>query len=165
MESESLRHNTTSKGKVPVKNGNRYSIDMILGKLLTESSKKETVDESSDTVDDSATVISEVNEDDVKAITEDTAEKIKRESNRLEVSEKSFSDQSGILLILKHCVIYIFFTFNMFALLFLILSVDSIWLSCLYTIHVCIIIMIIFTKKLNASCYRMQLILNNAQMK
>lgn len=97
MESGSLRHNAAPKGKVPVKNGNKYSIDMILGKLLTESSKKDTVDESSDTVDDTATVISEVNEDDVKAITEDTAEKIKRESNRLEVSEKSFSDQSGIL--------------------------------------------------------------------
>mgnify|MGYP000096067323 CR=1 FL=1 len=68
--------------KGQAKNGHKYSIDMILGKLLTEGNKKETSDNDNDDDDDdgsvnykSVTVV-----DDGDNTMENKADKLKEES-------------------------------------------------------------------------------------
>ena len=85
--------------KGQAKNGHKYSIDMILGKLLTEGNKKETSDNDDDDDDDddgsvnykSVTVV-----DDGDNTMENKADKLKEESQNIDTL-RDWQHNIGIL--------------------------------------------------------------------
>lgn len=107
METElkDSRHSCVSSNrqKPAAKSGNRYSIDMILGKLLTESSKKDSNCIADEKINETLTVF-EDEDDDVKV--DDDVERTETDSDvLLGINDRLHNTGELLVLQIKHAII------------------------------------------------------------